>query len=37
VVRQQPLPVMPKELCDLFESSELEKYLTNDELAKGGR
>jgi succinate dehydrogenase / fumarate reductase flavoprotein subunit len=37
VVRQQPLPVMPKELFDLFERSELEKYLTNDELAKGGR
>jgi succinate dehydrogenase / fumarate reductase flavoprotein subunit len=37
VVKQQPLPVMSKELFDLFERSELEKYLTNDELAKGGR
>jgi len=37
VVKQQPLPVMPKELFELFEKAELEKYLTSDELAKGGR
>jgi succinate dehydrogenase / fumarate reductase flavoprotein subunit len=37
VVKQQPLPVMPKELLELFEKVELEKYLTSDELAKGGR
>jgi succinate dehydrogenase / fumarate reductase flavoprotein subunit len=37
VVKQQPLPVMPKELFELFDASELEKYLTSDELAKGGR
>jgi succinate dehydrogenase / fumarate reductase flavoprotein subunit len=37
VVKQQPLPVMPKELFELFEKVELEKYLTSDELAKGGR
>jgi len=37
VVKQQPLPVMPKELFELFEVNELEKYLTSDELAKGGR
>jgi len=37
VVKQQPLPVMPKELFELFDVNELEKYLTSDELAKGGR
>ena len=37
VVKQQPLPVMPKELFELFEINELEKYLSKDELAKGGR
>jgi len=37
VVKQQPLPVMPKKLFELFEVNELEKYLTSDELAKGGR
>jgi succinate dehydrogenase / fumarate reductase flavoprotein subunit len=37
VVKQQPLPVMPKELFELFEKVELEKYLTSDELAKDGR
>ena len=37
VVKQQPLPVMPKELFELFEVSELEKYLSKDELVKGGR
>ncbi len=37
VVKQQPLPVMPKELFELFDASELEKYLSKDELVKGGR
>jgi len=37
VVKQQPLPDMPKELFDLFGIHELEKYLSSDELAKGGR
>lgn len=37
VVKQQPLPVMPKELFELFEMNELEKYLSKDELVKGGR
>ena len=37
VVKQQPLPDMPKELFDLFDIHELEKYLSSDELAKGGR
>ena len=37
VVKQQPLPVMPKELFELFEINELEKYLSKEELAKGGR
>ena len=37
VVKQQPLPVMPKELFELFDVSELEKYLSKDELVKGGR
>jgi succinate dehydrogenase / fumarate reductase flavoprotein subunit len=37
VVKQQPLPVMPKELFELFEINELEKYLSKDELVKGGR
>ena len=37
VVKQQPLPVMPKELFELFEVNELEKYLSKDELVKGGR
>jgi succinate dehydrogenase / fumarate reductase flavoprotein subunit len=37
VVKQQPLPVMPKELFELFEKVELEKYFTSDELARGGR
>ena len=35
-VRQQPLPVLPKELFDLFDPHELEKYMTADEMAKGG-
>ena len=37
VVKQQPLPVMPKELFELFEINELEKYLSKNELVKGGR
>jgi len=37
VVKQQSLPVMPKELFELFDASELEKYLSKDELVKGGR
>jgi hypothetical protein len=28
---------MPKELFELFEVNELEKYLSKDELVKGGR
>ncbi len=35
-VRQQPLPVLPKELFDLFDPHELEKYMTAVEMAKGG-
>jgi succinate dehydrogenase / fumarate reductase flavoprotein subunit len=27
---------MPKELFDLFEVEELKKYMTPDEVAKGG-
>jgi succinate dehydrogenase / fumarate reductase flavoprotein subunit len=36
VVKPQPLPVIPKELFDLFDVHELEKYMTPDEIAKGG-
>ena len=32
-VTQQPLPVMPPELLSLFERDELNKYMTEDELA----
>ncbi|MEO0016367.1 MAG: hypothetical protein RL589_848 [Actinomycetota bacterium] len=35
-VRAQALPPMPKELFDLFDIHELEKYMTPDEVAKGG-
>jgi succinate dehydrogenase / fumarate reductase flavoprotein subunit len=28
---------MPKELFDLFDIHELEKYMSADEMAKGGR
>ena len=35
-VKAQPLPPMPKELFDLFDIHELEKYLTPEEVAKGG-
>jgi succinate dehydrogenase / fumarate reductase flavoprotein subunit len=36
VVKQQDLPSMPKELFDLFDIHELEKYMTVEEIAKGG-
>ena len=35
-VRAQDLPVLPKELFDLFDVHELEKYMTPEEIAKGG-
>ena len=35
-VRKQALPFMPKELFDLFEVEELKKYMTPEEIAKGG-
>jgi succinate dehydrogenase / fumarate reductase, flavoprotein subunit len=37
VVRQQELPFMPKELFDLFDIHELEKYMSKEETMKGGR
>ena len=36
VVKAQPLPPLPKELFDLFDVHELEKYMTEEEIAKGG-
>jgi len=36
VVRQQGLPAIPKELFDLFDIHELEKYMTPEEITKGG-
>jgi len=36
IVRKQALPFMPKELFDLFEVEELKKYMSPDEVAKGG-
>ena len=36
VVRQQALPELPKELFELFDVHELEKYMTPAEIAKGG-
>ncbi len=36
VVREQKLPALPKELFDLFDVHELEKYMTSEEIAKGG-
>ena len=36
VIKAQPLPQIPKELFDLFDIHELEKYLTPEEIAKGG-
>jgi len=35
-IKSQPLPVIPKELFDLFDVHELEKYMTPAEIAKGG-
>jgi succinate dehydrogenase / fumarate reductase flavoprotein subunit len=35
-VKAQPLPPMPKELFDLFDIHELEKYMTPEEIVKGG-
>ena len=35
-VRAQALPALPKELFDLFDVHELEKYMTPEEIAKGG-
>jgi succinate dehydrogenase / fumarate reductase flavoprotein subunit len=35
-VKAQPLPQMPKELFELFDIHELEKYMTPEEIAKGG-
>ena len=35
-VREQALPSIPKELFDLFDVHELEKYMTQEEIAKGG-
>jgi len=35
-IKAQPLPVIPKELFDLFDIHELEKYMTPEEIAKGG-
>jgi succinate dehydrogenase / fumarate reductase flavoprotein subunit len=35
-VRKQTLPALPKELFDLFDVHELEKYMTPEEITKGG-
>jgi len=35
-ITAQALPVLPKELFDLFDVHELEKYMTPQEIAKGG-
>jgi succinate dehydrogenase / fumarate reductase flavoprotein subunit len=35
-IRKQALPAIPKELFDLFDVHELEKYMTSEEIAKGG-
>ena len=35
-VRKQELPFMPEELFDLFDIEELKKYMTPEEIAKGG-
>ena len=35
-IKSQPLPSIPKELFDLFDVHELEKYMTAEEVAKGG-
>ena len=36
IVKPQPLLPIPKELFDLFDIHELEKYMTPEEIAKGG-
>ena len=36
IIKEQTLPALPKELFDLFDVHELEKYMTQDEIAKGG-
>ena len=35
-IKTQPLPALPKELFDLFDVHELEKYMTPEEISKGG-
>jgi succinate dehydrogenase / fumarate reductase flavoprotein subunit len=35
-IREQVLPTIPKELFDLFDIHELEKYMTPEEIVKGG-
>ena len=35
-VKAQALPPIPKELFDLFDVHELEKYMTSEEITKGG-
>ena len=35
-IREQALPSIPKELFNLFDIHELEKYMTPEEIAKGG-
>ena len=35
-IKKQALPEIPKELFDLFDVHELEKYMTPAEIAKGG-
>jgi succinate dehydrogenase / fumarate reductase flavoprotein subunit len=35
-IKAQQLPMLPKELFDLFDVHELEKYMTPEEIAKGG-
>ena len=35
-IKAQKLPMLPKELFDLFDVHELEKYMTPEEIAKGG-
>ena len=36
MIRAQQLPIIPKELFDLFDVHELEKYMTAEEIVKGG-
>jgi succinate dehydrogenase / fumarate reductase flavoprotein subunit len=36
IIRAQALPALPKELFDLFDVHELEKYMTPEEISKGG-